>query len=230
MDSESPVRQGSRAERFSARVRDLMPSPRPHPSTWAPQVYPVRRAGLIDSSRAMWNGASKWGKATALTPLLGLAVLHPVLASAPIVAGLVAAGTRRIDVATADDFALLEDLPDVPQTLVRLTIFHPHAVGSDRGVLWLDGDVLCFLGARSSFMIGLQDTMEDASPRTRPGWRRIRLHGTLQAAWIELRELKSTAGTGMGIGLDGVLAAFRAVDRPTEATRLWPPLTRGLDV
>lgn len=230
MDLESSVRGGSRGELFAARVRELLPSPRPHPSTWEPSSGRVRKASLAQSTRMIWNGSSRLARAGALTPLLGVTVLHPVLAVAPIVAGIVAAGARRVDVATADDLALLEDLPEIPQTLVRLTIFHPHAVGSDRGVLWLDGDVLCFLGSRSSFMIGLQDTVEESPSKSRHGWRRIRLYGTLQAAWMEIRELKSTAGAGFGAGLDGVLDAFRALERPTDATRLWPPLTRGVNV
>src|SRR5205085_2516177 len=88
---------------------------------------------------------------------LGLILLLATAEALAIGGGVLAVAASGV-YATSDDEAMLED-PDDPETrLVEVSIVQNDVItGRDRGVLWLEGNCLLFMGHRSSFCIGTKD-------------------------------------------------------------------------
>ena len=133
----------SRAHQFASRLRQLRPSPRPHQSTWLPEVSKSSRAPLW---RFKLDPTSKAQIVLLAVAILGLAAGFGVASAGFVV--MIAALTGYVLVheepATDRDHAILEDLQGQDQFLVQVDVFQLRPLGSDRGVMWIEDDLLVF--------------------------------------------------------------------------------------
>lgn len=182
--------------------------------------------------------SSQWKRLLALGGfLLLLSGLAPLVAIPLLsIAGIVAAYLEmkiglfsRIGLpATERDLALLED--DAPGVqLVRVTVMQEGVVtGRDRGVAWIQEDVLRFTGHHCSFALGGQDVGGDPRKPSSPTEdRRVGVaypNGRVELRFEPLSYDRKGRDSG-GFFLD--LHYFRQARRRSVAARQYPPLALG---
>lgn len=133
-----------------------------------------------------------------------------------------------------EDRAILEDAGDPEAFLVEIHVVRDGAeTGHDRGVLFMDGVALCFVGHATSFRIGCQDvvlegtwneyTLRFGAPSS---WLKLPLRHPDKQIWIGFEILPTRAHPKrLGFGhLAGFLQDFAKQSVPADGPRQYPPL------